>query len=196
MNLIEKLKPYLDKIDNRNKTYILIGVLVSIVIFDFTLLLWPQISTLSKIGPEITKLETDLEQTRNDILRMNQYQKQVEEYREKLKIVEKKILSKEEIPIILEKISRLAIENGVVIEQIVPGTDSAELILESGGKNYFSLPIRIQADSGYHQFGRFLNQIEREEINMKVGDFTIASRMDMKEHAVEMVLIAVVFDEQ
>ena len=59
MNLIEKLKPYLDKIDNRNKTYILIGVLVSIVIFDFTLLLWPQISTLSKIGPEITKLETD-----------------------------------------------------------------------------------------------------------------------------------------
>ena len=63
------------------------------------------------------------------------------------------------------------------------------------GTGNFSVPIFMDANGGYHDFGRFLNQLETEEICLSVTDFSIASRQaDKSHHAIKMTLDAIIFE--
>ncbi len=201
MKIPEKLQPTIDNftekftnLDEQKKMYVFLGILLLVFVLDYFIIMRTQIKTLSKISPEIEVLSKDLKKTKNDLLRLNQYRKDVRKSSDEVEDLNERIRSREEVPLILEHISRIANDNGVVINQIIPDTKDQELLLENEEREYYALPINLEAKGAYHNVGRFLNSIENNEAYINVGKFSITSKIGKKKHAVQLTFKAIVFE--
>jgi len=176
--------------------YILFGVILFFIfLLDYFFIMKPQIATLSKIGPEINILSDDLKKVKADFQNIEQYKSEVVRLKKNLDDVELKIRSKDEIPFILETISRIANNAGLRVEQVAPNPIDAEVILENFNRSFISYPIFLEFKSGYHNFGKFLNDIEKVEILFKVGTFNMASTSVNDRHSLRLTLKAIVYEE-
>lgn len=176
--IITLAKSKLDNLNEKNRYYVLGGILILVFLLDYFVIMMPQVKTLVVLNPKITTLSKDLKQARADIKGVNQYQAQVAQLREKMKMVGSNILAREEIPTILENISVLANVSKIKINQIMPMKESQKLVLSNDEGSYYSLPILINARGSYHNIGRFLNRIEMNGIVMSVLDFDITATND------------------
>lgn len=192
----EKISGIISKIDEKNRHYFLIGALVFIFLLDYFILMRPQLDTLTKISPEIKLLSQDLEKAREDIQKLGFYQGEVKRLEGQVAQTSQTIKSKEEVSIILEQISRMANQNNIRIDQIMPSIEEQKMLLKDKNRTYYALPILVQAKSGYHDFGRFLNQLEKNDLFLYVTSFSIISGEDVRAHALKMNLQAIVFEEK
>src|SRR3989344_131290 len=164
-----KVSELIGKIDEKNRHYFLIGALLFIFLLDYFILMRPQMVILTKISPELKLLSQDIEKAREDIGKLGFYQAEVRRLESQLAQTSKTIKSKEEVSIILEQISRMANRNNIRIDQIMPSMEEQKVLLEDNKRTYYALPILVQAKSGYHDFGRFLNQMERNDLFFGFG---------------------------
>ncbi len=181
--------------DAKSRYYIFIGILVLALLLDYLILMKPQLAALAKILPEVKILRQDIQKAREDIQKLDSYQKEVARLKNGITQAHQQIKSKEDVPLILERISRLANQNGVKIDQIMPFNQGQEVLLEDNQRVYFSLPILLEARSGYHDLGRFLNQLENDDISVNVSTFTIGAGSDTRYHVVKLNFEAIVFEE-
>jgi|SRR3989338_162234 len=189
-----KVSELIGKIDEKNRHYFLIGALLFIFLLDYFILMRPQMVILTKISPELKLLSQDIEKAREDIGKLGFYQAEVRRLESQLAQTSKTIKSKEEVSIILEQISRMANRNNIRIDQIMPSMEEQKVLLEDNKRTYYALPILVQAKSGYHDFGRFLNQMERNDLFLYVASFSIITGEDVRAHALKMNLQAIVFE--
>lgn len=191
----ENISSVFDKIDGKNRYYIFIGILLAVFLLDYLLLMNPQLAALRKISPEIKIVSDQIKKVKEDVQKLDAYRADLEETAKKLDAAGLKVKSRHEVPVILERIASIAAETGVKIDQIMPDTLDQELLTENARRKYFDLPIYLEARSGYHNFGRFLNKIDQDDISLRVGAFTIAATDDRRHHTVKLTLKATVFEE-
>ena len=191
-------KEILEKLENLNdkqRRYVFIGLLVLVFVLDFFLLMQPQISMLTKIGPEIDVLKQDIGTVKENSQRINEYKNAAERLRKKVDILNLSVRHKSEVSSILETISTLASKSGVKIDEIKPDPEQQKVLLDKNNRKYYSMPINIDAESSYHNFGRFLNQLENDVISLQVSSFTMIANGSSKNHKIKMVLRTIVFEE-
>ncbi len=184
------------KIDEKNRNWIFGGVLLLIFLGDYFLIMQPfQLKPLMDLNSQIAVLEKDLIQAKTDIQREEEYHQKVKRLRKKMAQVGNRILSIEEIPIIMENLSVLAQKNDVRINQIMPMRNALEEILENEEGRYYSLPIMINARAGYHDTGRFINDLENDELFMSITGLDIASNAEnMRLHSIRMTVKSFVLE--
>ncbi|HLF17454.1 MAG TPA: type 4a pilus biogenesis protein PilO [Candidatus Omnitrophota bacterium] len=185
----------LQDMDQKNWYYILAGLLVLVFVLDYFTLMKPQLGALSKISPEIKILSDNLKRTKTDIARITEYKDQIQKLKEGFDALRLRVRTKQEVPLVLEKISRIANKNRVKIDQIMPNPLQQKILLEGNDKTYFDLPIIIEARSGYHDFGRFINELENGDIFLKVDGFTIAAMPGSQLNAIQLTLKTIVVEE-
>ncbi|MGE0269003.1 MAG: type 4a pilus biogenesis protein PilO [Candidatus Omnitrophota bacterium] len=194
-DLKEKFNEKFEKLDDKTLYYIFGGVLLLVFLLDYFVLMRPQLATLTKINPELKILAVDIDKAKGEIMKLDQYQKEVARLEGVIKKENEKVEPREEVPLILEHVSRLANDNGVKINQIMPNVIDSEIVLENNDRVYYALPIEIEARAGYHNLGRFIDVIERGEIFLKVTKLTIASSTNTKEHSIKLTLGAIVYEK-
>lgn len=191
LNIAEKL----GKLSDQNRLYIFIGGLMFVFLFDYFILMRPQLATLAKISPENKVLSQDIQKADEDIQKLETYKAQVARLKAGIEEMNLKIKSKDEVPVILEHISLLADQNKVDVDQIMPASHDQQVLLEDNKRMYISLPVLVEARSGYHDFGRFLNDIEQDNILLGVRSFSVTATNDTQYHALRVSLEAIVFEE-
>lgn len=190
-----KISSALGKIEGNNRYYVLFFILAMVFLLDYFLLMSPQLASLRKINPEIKIVANDINKAKEDMKQLSAYQNNLDQLSQKFDQANLKVKSKDEIPLILEHIANVAGETGVKIDQITPDTLDQELLTENSQGKYLDLPIYIEARSGYHNFGRFLNKINEEGVPLRVGAFTILATNDSRFHLVKLTFRATVFEE-
>lgn len=193
--IFDKILLVFEKIDGKNRYYVFIGILLAVFLLDYFLLMSPQLSALRKISPEIDILSGDIKKAKEDMGKLDVYKSDLAQMNEKFDEANLKIKSREEISIILEYIANVASETGIKIDQIMPDTLGQELLVENNQRKYFDLPIYMEARSGYHNFGRFLNEIDRNDISLRIGTFTVIATGDMRNHMIKLTFRVTVFEE-
>ncbi|HOW35922.1 MAG TPA: type 4a pilus biogenesis protein PilO [Candidatus Omnitrophota bacterium] len=178
MNITEQLSTRLAALSEKNRYAVLGGIMLAIFIFWYFLLMQPQLKNLMKLSPQITELSRNLAETKRNMHLINEHRARLAQLRDQLKTSGGKILPKEEIPAILEDISRIANESKVRINQIIPIKESQQLVLSKDDGKYYSLPILVTARANYHNIGRFFNRIEGADIFMSITDFDIVANSD------------------
>ena len=167
-----------------------------VFLFDYFILMRPQLATLAKISPENKVLSQDIQKADEDIQKLETYKGEVARLKAGIEEMNLKIKSKDEVPVILEHISLLADQNKVDVDQIMPASHDQQVLLEDNKRMYISLPVLVEARSGYHDFGRFLNDIEQDNILLGVRSFSVTATNDTQYHAVRLSLEAIVFEEE
>lgn len=185
----------LKKLDPKYHYYLLGGVLLVVFLADYFLLLRPLLGSVNKMSSQTSELKHNIEDAKTDIARIGQNRDQLEKIRNQVNEVKVKIRSAQEVPLILEDISRIASENGVKIDQLMPLKDQKVLLAKQKDVEYYALPIMVQARSPYHELGRWLAQLESEKVFYGIGNLSIMTNpKDTMRHQVQITLKAAIFE--
>jgi len=195
MDIREKISSIFEKIDGNNRYYVLVGFMALVFLLDYFVLMSPQLAALGKINPEIRAVSDSIRRAKVDLKKLDSYQSDLEKLSEKFEEANLKVKSRDEVPIILEHIANVASETGVKIDQIMPDSFGQELLTENSQRRYYDLPIYIEARSGYHNLGRFLNKLNQNDFSLRIGAFTIVATNDTRYHLVKLTFRATVYEE-
>lgn len=149
------------------------GLVLSFLALDFFTVFQWQLSALSKTSEEIQAMNTNIQRVDADMQRFKQTKGNLEKSAAELSAITDKIRPRSQSSAVLEDISRLANESDVSIDQLAPSKDGEESLTSPAGVKYYALPIVINAQSGYHMFGRFLNKIESKNLIVLTRDLQI-----------------------
>ncbi len=166
------------RINEKNRYYVLSIVLMAILLFDYFVIMARQFDTIKKLTPQIQTLSHSLKEAKDNMAHLDQFQKEINQHREKMRGIGTTILTREEIPIILDHISNIANQYQIKINQMMPLKDAQQEILSNSDGKYYSLPVLINAKGGYHNIGRFFNDLENNKIFMSIIDFDLVSSVD------------------
>src|SRR3989338_6461538 len=123
----------------------------------------------------------------SDISMIEKYKSNIEAYKAKVERYEKTLPAEQEIPSLLETLSRMAKSSNIKISALTPVSGSGK-----GGETthtYREIPILISAKSGYHELGQFLSAMENSDRFMKVVDIDIrANNTTPRKHDVELLI--------
>jgi Tfp pilus assembly protein PilO len=193
MKQFDKINGLLSRINEKNQYYILGGLLIFIFLFDYFVLMQWQLRILRNLNPKISTLANDLKDANNNFQRAQQFQTEAARLREQVQKLNKSIISKEEIPSLLENISRMAQDVGVQLDQIKPLAGLGAPILEDKDGKYYAFPIQINARGGYHDIGRFFNKIETAQAFLSIKNFQlVASPEDTSRHLARLTIEAII----
>ncbi len=187
---------FIKNADEKTLYYIFGGVLVFVLILDYLILMRPQINALTRASSQISVLQQEISTTENHLLRLNNYRDEIKKLKEDIERSQFRIRSREEVAVILERISRLANEYNIKIDQIKPETGSQKSLLKSSDREYFNLPFSFQGSCDFHQFGKFLAKLEQDEIFFKAASFNIIPTDDLKKQDIKVTINTIVYDEK
>lgn len=196
-NVSDKLNDLADKLKNADQKtvyYIFGGILLGVFLLDYFLIMRPQINTLTKLTPEIKEMQGNIERTSTNFLRLDEYKNQIKDMKEKVYALDQGIVPKEGIPLLLEVVSRIALENRIKINQIMPRTDEIEEVLIQGDRRYLSLPILLEAKTGYHALGKFLNDLEASSTYFRPDMFIVSRTQGESLNSIRLTLNAIIYE--
>jgi Tfp pilus assembly protein PilO len=185
----------LDKIALDNKKVFLIILACLIVAYlDTVFFMKMQLNTIKRINPQIIKLRKDLSTAQKELADIQNLRKTQAETKQKLLSKTKKIISGEEVAMLLEAISELANKDGVKINQMKPSREP-QVKQEKDSKEIKFAPLLIKIDlsCNYHHFGKFINDLENGQIFVALQDMKIVSQQaDYLKQDVNLVLMTYV----
>jgi type IV pilus assembly protein PilO len=177
--------------------YVIFGAALLLVFFlNYLVLLRPLMGSLNKMSAKTSELRQNLQGVKTDMARIDQNRAQLEKIRSQINEVKIKIRTKQEVPLILEDISRAAAQTGVKVDQLMPLKDQQEVLAKSENIKYYSLPILIQARSAYHDLGRFLSQLEADKTFYSIANLSItANPKETTRHMVQLTVKSVISEK-
>ena len=174
--------------DEKIKVYIVLGGAVLGILLYSTLAILPKTGSFFNTRKERNELkkQIDLVSDRvkmiaNRIRRTEGLEKELEGYSEGLP-------AQKEIPEFLEGLSAIAAISGVKILSITPsGLKDAK---DAGGKGHYKeMSINITAESGYHQLGQFISNLESGSRFISIEDLRIQNNENSpRKHDVKLTL--------
>lgn len=163
LDVLKKIK--LDK----KKILLIIAASLVVIYLDFAFLIKSQFRSLRDIRSKITKLKKELGNLNKDLTIMRDLeQKQTDIKQETISKV-KKIITEEQLPLLIQDISRIANKHDVKIMQIKPVKDlkvqggKASNIVSSDIGKLTSILITLDLTCGYHNLGSFINDLDNSE---------------------------------
>ncbi|HOX54203.1 MAG: type 4a pilus biogenesis protein PilO [Candidatus Omnitrophica bacterium] len=186
---------FLKKIDLQKHSKLILGVAAALLfLLDFSLIMKPQLKWLKDLNPKINELRTNIEETRRDIALLKQIEEASQGSKRKMSDIEKRVPQEEDIPLVLQDISKAANDSMIKILQIRPMKEEKEVALKTQSGQYYRIPISIEAKGSYHLFGKFLSTLENSEIFMSVNTLEITSSdKDFKNHNINLVINTFIF---
>lgn len=148
---------------------ILFGSLVVIIFFVF----FPLFFKIGDMRNQIKISQSEIELSRIKIKRMPELKSQLVAYSKQIENVQKRFLQIHDLDQLIGDISKIAAESGIVLTGSRPITDKQQTFPEPYGKKYLAAPYELIFEGNYHQFGKFLSELEQSSRLLLVRDLNI-----------------------
>jgi Tfp pilus assembly protein PilO len=186
----QKIKPALEKAigwfngrKTSEKVMFVILAAVIIIAIDYWILIRPVMKTFSETLPQIGTLESKLHELKSD---QKNVKKIDEDWLNQNKILEQKekmFIAPNELPALLENLSKLASDSGVKIISLNP----IETTTVSPSGRYGLIPIKISGVAATHELGKFLSKLEGGNVYFRVVELNISENpVDLRRHLVNI----------
>lgn len=176
---MNKIKDILNQLQSDNKKiYLVLLVFLILTYIDFTFIMGGQMRTLRGIQPKIIKLKKDLDALNRDLAKMQALKSKQPESAVKQPSKMKKLVSEAESVSLLQDISKLAYKHGVQIIQIKPVKEAPLKSEKVPSDKFISFVITLDLVCDYHNFGKFINDLENYEVFVSVQSLKINASSD------------------
>ena len=176
-------------IKEKNQVLVLFILVIAIILAAyFYFFLKPEIGALRKVLPKVAGLNKNIKEADKLIDNIDSFKTKIADLKEKVGQYETRLPTKKEISSILNHLSALASQEDIKITGIKElKTIKGEM--QEGEQAYSGVPIEIDMKSGYHQLGKFINEIENSDRLMKIDDLEIKSSSEnLTEHDVKLII--------
>lgn len=147
---------------DEKKRFIVIGVgIACLLILDSLFIIRPLIKKASHLTPQIRTLDAQIKDIQDQISMLDVKKKKFEVLTSEQTGYERRFPGDEEIPSLLQDLSKIAADSGVNIIAISPVKRQSRHHIKGIEELFYQIPINIRAQGGYHQFGQFINSLEK-----------------------------------
>ncbi len=184
---------------------IMLGVIVlGVVIFYlyWTIVVSPMGKRFIQLGQQVKAAQVKWQQTQQAVAQEPQLRQEEQRLSETIEGLGRSLPSEDALPKVIEVLSNVASETGVRIQTIFPqrslesgadgsgkGSGGSKPVADNLKSLYKEIPIQIDALSGFHQLGAFLNRVESDAQAMEVKSLRISSNpKEPRLHDVKLVL--------
>lgn len=184
-NLAEKLK----EMDPKYIYAMLGGIILVFAALDLFFIARWQLSGIAATEKKIAQIKSDISSLKDNKTRLNQFQKALQDLRQKRDNFDRMVYKKDDLPTVLKSISTMANDNGIKIDQLVPQKQTHEQLVKNGDGQYSSMSVFVSVRGGFHEIGRFVSQMERERLFWRLDDFRLQGNPDEPQrHTLKMSL--------
>lgn len=154
-----------------------IGVMaiMSILVFGlgYYLIIQPNIDQYNSLTLKEEKLKTEFETLQRKASNLNAYKNQMEVMQERFGNMLKQLPTQNEMPSLLEDISKTGIASGLNFELFAPSPEIKHDF-------YIELPIQIVVIGNYHQLATFLSRVSEMSRIVTLHDFVLEAPSQVK----------------
>ncbi|MCQ9208023.1 MAG: type 4a pilus biogenesis protein PilO [Omnitrophica bacterium] len=167
------------------------SILILISLLYSSLFLLPKAKALFLELAKSTRLKAEIVNIEKNWANLSLLKEKIGQLDQKAQSYEKKLPGEKEIPAVLEYLSDSAKKFGVRITEIRP-------VEQDKGKDappafYYKAPIMLKAECGYHQLGRFLNELENADRFMEINDLKIVTNPRKSNiHYIQLIVVTYV----
>ena len=179
--------------DKLNKPAVYLAGIALVILLYLGLFLGPGIKGAFRLFSEVSQLRANIVNTQRQWAQIDKTKEKISQLSKRISYYEVKLPSEKEVPAVLGYLSDSARELNVRLIEIKPVEEEDK---KQKGLSYYSVPILLKAESGYHQLGRFLNRLETADRFMKISDIKIAVGHEKANiHKVQLTVITYVMKE-
>jgi type IV pilus assembly protein PilO len=162
------------KLPTPKKVLILVVILCAIAGLYLYFFFMPGRDELNVAQRELSKLESELSNSKAIARDLQKFKEQVEKLNEELKNALTQLPNEKEIPEILKTISSLGKESNLEFTLFRPKPEQAQQF-------YAKVPIELVALGNYHNIGIFFDRVSKLPRIINVVDFNMAKVKDLKD---------------
>jgi len=152
-----RLPPIFDPIVNAPRSQKLVGgALGAIVILAtaYFFLLAPAQAEVAQLRAELSSLQSEITRNRAIVADLLKYRREVAELEARLNALKDRLPGEKEIPTLYRTVSDAATASGLGVALFQPRPPVV--------RDYYSeIPIALNAEAGYHQFGEFFERVAK-----------------------------------
>ncbi|KTD67118.1 Tfp pilus assembly protein PilO [Legionella steelei] len=158
------------------KMCVFLGVSILIIALGYWLIIQDNFTQFNKLKGQEATLKTDFESKQRQLYNLPAYREQLEVMRERFVLMLKQLPEKNEMPGLLEEISKTGVASGLRFELFAP---QPEVMHDF----YVELPIKISVVGTYFQLAMFISRVAQMNRIVTLHDFSIegVSSKDHKE---------------
>lgn len=134
------------------------------------LLIVPQSMNMAKVSSETNEKKKILSALDEGIKNYTALELEYESLDKAYKDFIRRLPMQREFPVFLEMLSKLARENGVKIIAMEP-----QKVVDDPTLFFVKIPVLIDAYAGYHELGRFINELEYSQKFMRIDKIKITN---------------------
>lgn len=169
----------------REKKMLFIMGLAFFIVADYWMIAAPVLFVSQKTMPGLSASKQELKELRDDLENRVLIDKNWSNIKQKNQTLEQALISADEMPALLENLSKQAREAGLRIISLKPGERS----LAKDNDISVCIPIEIHALAGTHELGFFVEKLENGKTFFRVQDLRIAANPnEAKRHLVQITL--------
>ena len=174
---------------NQKQRRILAVVLAVVGLFFWLqFLILPQTRSVGRLGSELTALRGKVESMQRDLRQLPEMEKKRAELAARTSAPVVSAPPEEQLPNLLDKIAQFARAARVRVVTLRPKQELAQA--QVGPSGTLEIPLELVATAGYHQVGRFLNQLEQSDSLVRLRDLEIQPGKELRDQEVKMLLLA------
>src|SRR5437867_10887376 len=151
------LPPIFDPIVNAPRPQKLVAGVAGLIIIaaaGYFLLLAPAEAQVSQLRAKLTALQRDVERNRAIVAGLAKYRREAAELEARLNALKDRLPGEKEIPTLYRTVSDAATASGLGVSLFQPRPPVV--------RDYYSeIPIALNAEAGYHQFGEFFERVAK-----------------------------------
>ncbi|MFH1045462.1 MAG: type 4a pilus biogenesis protein PilO [Candidatus Omnitrophota bacterium] len=183
----QKIKEILSDKNTQN------AILIVFLVLSYMLVLFlPKAKAIVRNASQAAKVKVEIVKLEKDWAGSSAIEQRINQLNEKIDFYEKELPGEKEVPAVLRYLSESARKLNVKITEIKPA-DQNEIPGEESSAIYFSVPILLKAECGYHQLGRFISDLESADRFMKISDIKIMQNStDPVSHYVRLTVVTYV----
>lgn len=170
-------------------------ILLLIFLLDSVTIMGFQYHSLQKMEDANQTLKADMAKLKADLQRRDQMNKGLTNSQDQLQAMNMKIHSNQEVSAVLAEISQTANETGLTINRLIPQSQGQQESISTPNIKYYALPIVVEANSSYHTFGHFLNQLELDKMLFTLKSLDIQNQDNDTSHLSIHATLGVIFSE-
>lgn len=149
---------------------------VAIIVFGIFMLVKPEIKKLDRVAARTHELKQIYEAKQYRTASVTEYKKQLVQMRVILTDMLKQLTMTNEIPALVEEISKIGAENGLNFKLIKPGT-------EVEYDFYAERPIEISVTGSYHDIASFISDVAQLQKIITFNDFIIKKPINREQQS-------------
>jgi len=172
-----------------NDKKVIIGIALAVAaLLDLLVIVGLQISHFSVQEGQMKQLRTDIASAERESALRDPLLREKSQIEEELSVMQTRFLRKDDVSYLLAQVNQASKREKIELQST--RLLKQETVGGGSGITFYYLPVAVSMRTDYHRLGRFLNELERQAVPIRIKEMTLSGETPQIQIEAELIGVA------